>query len=73
MLLRYNERISLKCFDSQDDGYFILGEKGAPISSQKLATYTNQELCFNLIGYCMKKSHWRFVFTKSYVLITLLW
>ena len=36
MLLRYNERNSLKFFDSQDDGLFQIGRKGAPMSAYLL-------------------------------------
>ena len=36
MLFRYNERISLKFFDSQDDGLFQIGRKGAPVNASLL-------------------------------------
>ena len=48
MLFRYNERISLKFFDSQDDGLFQIGRKGAPVNASLLIIiFPNMLLRFN--------------------------
>ena len=44
MLFRYNERISLKFFDSQDDGLFQIGRKGAPMNASLLIS-----ICPNML------------------------
>ena len=48
MLFRYNERISLKFFYSQDDVFFQIGRKVAPVNASLLIIiFPNMLLRFN--------------------------